>query len=430
MSLDGLNPHPSFASTISGLQPAFYLDSGFPAYSTAPDKTPGADNGLNPQYRPADANHRSYSQQWNFTIERQVGSNALASIAYVASKGTRLPSQLLPLNVLNPAALALGNKLRDSFTAADTSVDGVPLPYAGWVQQLKGHCDATVAQALLPFPQYCNSLTGTNENLGFSTYHSLQMKLEKRFSEGLYLNANYTWSKLITNASSTTQSNAQYGGIGPVISPFQLSRNKSLSTDDIPQNFAVLALVDLPFGRGKRFLNNRNGFIDRLVGGWSISTTMKFTSGAPYYFRDTGPTCNVPGQFQAACIPAVLPGKNPFAQSLSNYDPNLPMFTPSAFENSFQYYFGSGQRVTGYRGFGYKNVNLSLQKEIPINERMRFTLRADASNAFNNHYFTCDSTAFGDCLPFNNDLGSSKFGAWNGTVTSPRSIQLVGRFTF
>jgi hypothetical protein len=430
MSLDGLNPHPSFASTVSGLQPAFYLDSGFPAYSTAANRSPGADNGLNPQYRPADGNHRSYSQQWNFTIERELGSNALASVAYVGSKGTRLPSQLLPLNVLNPTALALGSKLRDSFIASSTSVDGVPVPYAGWVQQLSGHCDATVAQALLPFPQYCNSLTGTNENLGFSTYHSLQMKIEKRFSEGLYLNANYTWSKLITNASSTTQAGAQYGGIGPVISPFQLSRNKSLSTDDIPQNFAVLAVVDLPLGRGKRFLNRSNGFLDRLVGGWSVSTTMKFTSGAPFYFRDTGSTCNVPGQFQAACIPGVLPGKNPFAQSLSNYNPNLPMFTPSAFENSFQYNFGSGQRVTSYRGFGYKNVNLSLAKEIPINERMRFTLRADASNAFNNHYFTCDGSAFGDCQPFNNDLGNSKFGAWNGTVSSPRSIQLVGRFTF
>jgi hypothetical protein len=438
LSLDGLNPNPGFSSTVSGLQPSFYLDSGFPAYVTASNRGPGADNGLNPLYRPKDSNHRSYSQQWNLTIERQLGGDTLASVAYVGSKGTRLPSQLLPLNVLNPSQLALGSKLRDSFSASSTSVDGVALPYPGWVQQLSGHCDATVAQALLPYPQYCSSLTGANENLGFSTYHSLQMKVEKRFAQGVFLNANYTWSKLITNASSTTQATANYGGIGSVISPFQLSRNKALSTDDIPSSFALLAVVDLPFGKGKKFLAG-NGLLDRIVGGWSLSSTMKFTSGAPFYFRDTGSTCNVPSQFQAACIPAVLKGANPFAQSLGSYVPNVlpsgqsvPLFNASAFESNsnFQYYFGSGLRVTNYRGYGFKNVNLSLAKEIPINERMRFKFSADASNVLNNHYFTCDGSAFGDCQPFNNDLGSSNFGVWNGTVSSPRSIQLVGRFTF
>lgn len=429
MSLDGLNPNPSFSSTVSGLQPAFYLDNGFPAYSSAPNRSPGADNGLNPQYRPADANRRSYSQQWNFTVERQLGNDSLVSAAYVASKGSRLPSQLNPINVLNPSLLSLGSRLRDSFGPNDTSVNGVPVPYAGWYQQLNGRCDPTVAQALLPFPQYCNSLTGTNENLGFSTYHSLQLKIEKRLSGGIYLNANYTFSKLITSASSTTQATAQYGGIGPVISPFQMSRNKSLSTDDVPQNFAVLAVVDLPFGKGKRFLN-RGGFVDRVLGGWTVSTTMKFTSGTPFYFRNSGSTCNVPDQFRAACIPSVIPGQSPFAQSLDSYDPNRPMFNAAVFNNTFQYNFGTGPRVTNYRGFGYKNVNLSLQKQIAVKERARFTLKADASNAFNNHYFVCDGSAFGDCNPFNNDLGNSNFGVWNNTVSSPRSIQVIGRFDF
>jgi hypothetical protein len=61
---------------------------------------------------------------------------------------------------------------------------------------------------------------------------------------------------------------------------------------------------------------------------------------------------------------------------------------------------------------------------------MRFVLKADASNAFNNHYFVCDGTAFGDCNAFNNDLGNSNFGVWNNTVSQPRSIQLIGRFEF
>jgi len=92
MSLDGFNPNPSFASTLGGIQPAFYLQNGFPAYSTGENINSGADNGVaTPLYRPKDANRLSNSQQWNFTIERRLGGDSLVSIAYVASKGTRLP---------------------------------------------------------------------------------------------------------------------------------------------------------------------------------------------------------------------------------------------------------------------------------------------------------------------------------------------------
>jgi len=65
-----------------------------------------------------------------------------------------------------------------------------------------------------------------------------------------------------------------------------------------------------------------------------------------------------------------------------------------------------------------------------IKERLGLEVRAEAFNAFNNHYFTCDGQAFGDCIPFNNDPSSASFGSWNGTVTQPRNIQLVGRITF
>jgi hypothetical protein len=429
MSLDGFNPNPTFASTLGGIQPAFYLAQGFPAYPTAPNVSVGADNGLNPLYRPKDSNRLSYSQQWNFTIEQQLTKDVMASLAYVANKGTRLPSQLLPLNVLNPSLLSMGNQLKEQFGPNSTVVNGVPVPYAGWVQQLSGHCDPTVAQALLPFPQFCNSLTGLNENLGSSTYHSLQTKIEKRFSQGLYLNANYTWSKLITNASSTTQATANYGGIGSVITPFDLRRNKALSTDDIPQNFAVMAVYELPFGRGKRFLHD-HAITDKVFGGWTLSSTVKITSGAPFYFRSG--TCNVPSQFREVCIPGILPGANPFAQSLSSFDPNKPLFNVNAFEpaGSFNYYAGTGQRVTSYRGFGYKGQDLSITKNVYITEKIKVEIRAEMFNIWNAHFLTCGGSAFGDCIPFNNDVSNPSFGKWNGTVTNPRNIQLVGRFTF
>lgn len=429
MSLDGFNPNPSFNSTLGGIQPAFYLDQGFPAYSHDSDVSAGAKNGQGLTYRPKDGNRLSYSQQWNLTIEHRLSSDLLISTAYVANKGTRLPSQLLPLNVLNPSLLSMGNQLKDEFGPNDTVVDGVHVPYAGWVQQLTGHCDPTVAQALSPYPQYCSSVTGLNENLGSSTYHSLQIKAEKRYAKGFYLMGNYTWSKLITDASSTTQATANYGRIGSVISPFEKQRNKALSTDDIPHNFALLAVYELPLGRGKQFLN-RGGLTDKVLGGWSISSSLKLTAGQPLFFESG--TCNVPSQFRMTCIPGVLPGKNPLLQSFGNIDVNKPLFDVNAFEpaSAFNFYQGVGQRVTGYRGSGFKSHDLAISKDVNITERVKLVLRAEAFNLWNAHYFTCGGQAFGDCVPFINDISSAGFGNWNGTVTTPRNLQVVGRFTF
>src|SRR5450755_208844 len=206
-SLDGFNPSVSFSDSLGGYQPSFYLDSGFPAYNKAADVSTTADNGkAGPIYRPAHSNHLSNTQQWNLTLERKIGSSAIASVGYVASKGTHLPSQLQPLNYLNPSLLTtLGSSaLNTAFQPGQTSLDGVNVPYGNWVQTLNaaGTCKPTVAQALVQFPQYCGALFGINENEGTSIYNSLQAKFEKQFSTGLYLGANYTYSRLETDASS------------------------------------------------------------------------------------------------------------------------------------------------------------------------------------------------------------------------------------
>ena len=438
MNLDGFNPQLNFGDSNSGFVPSFYLDKGFPAYSTAPNISSTADNGTGgPQYRPTAANHLSYTQQWNLTLERQLGSSAVAKIKYVGNKGTHLPSQLQPLNVLNPNLLGtLGSTALNSvFAPGQTSLDGVNVPYANWVSSLDsvGTCKPTVAQALVQFPQYCGSLTGTNENEGTSLYNSFQASVEKQFSGGFYLGANYTYAHLTTDASSTTQATAGYGAIGGVISPFQGSRNTSLSPDDIPNTFSLMAVYDLPFGKGKRFLD-KGGVVSALVGGWTLSSTIKLTSGMPLYFRDST-VCGVPNQFDAQCIPGILSGQSVLLQSWSGFDVNKPAFNESAFESSSLFangnYLGTGPRVSSVRGSPYRDTNISIKRKFTIKERMNFEVSAETFNVFNNHYFTCDGQAFGDCIPFNNDPSSgSKFGNWNGTVTQPRNVQLVGRFTF
>ena len=200
----------------------------------------------------------------------------------------------------------------------------------------------------------------------------------------------YTRSKLITDSGGATQATQfSNGGLSRgVISPFQWSRNKAISQDDVPNNFAVALTYELPFGRGKRWLNG-GGFTNRLLGGWEITSAIKYASGTPLFFRSG--YCNVPSQFRVACIPELLPGANPFAQSKSDFNPNLPLFNVNAFEpaSDFNYNFGTGERVTNYRGFGYKNIDIGLGKETAITEKVRFLIRAEAFNAFNIHNFVC-----------------------------------------
>ncbi len=180
MSLDGFNLNQAFNTTgFSGIVPAFYLQDGFPQnFSRPPFIKEDFRNGQGILYRPVDANRRPYSQQWNLTIERELPRGVFASVAYVGNKGTRLPSNLQPLNVLNPndsKVKALGPSLLENFAAGETvKFAGTPrevrIPYTGWREQMQS-CAPSVAQALLPYPQYCSTLQGLNENVGNSTYH-------------------------------------------------------------------------------------------------------------------------------------------------------------------------------------------------------------------------------------------------------------------
>ncbi len=92
----------------------------------------------------------------------------------------------------------MGAALYDTFAPGQTTLDGVSIPYAGWAQQMTG-CTPSVAQALLPYPQYCNTLLSQNEEAGSSSFNSLQIKAERRFSHGLWVLGSYTLEKWIAN---------------------------------------------------------------------------------------------------------------------------------------------------------------------------------------------------------------------------------------
>jgi hypothetical protein len=326
-------------------------------------------------------------------------------------------SQLNPLNAINPSYLSLGSKLNDQFTPGMTSLDGVNAPYAGWAAQMTG-CAPSVAQALRRFPQYCSGITGANENLGNSTYHSFQAKIEKRMAKGLYAMANFTWSKDITDADSAQSTTNQTG-----ISPFQMHRNKGLASSDIPYIFNASATYELPFGKGKRFVHSGGRAVDALIGGWNTTIIYHATAGQPLNFYSS--YCNIPGQFAMSCLPGTTQAANVFAQSVGSIDVNKPLFNAAAFEpaSSFNYYAGSGSRMTSLRAQGATNVDFGIYKNVQFTERFTLQLRGEAFNLFNNHYFTGNGT-------FNNDVSNPSFGMWTGGSTPPRNMQVGAKFLF
>jgi Carboxypeptidase regulatory-like domain len=428
--LDGFNSSPSFSSTDGGITPAFLLQKGLPTIPAsqippfiASTFRTGQSIGL---YRGLEGGRPPYAQQWNLTIERQLTKTSYFTVAYVANKGTRLISDVARVNAINPSFLSMGNQLYDTFAPGQAVLDGVPAPYPGWAEQMTG-CAPSVAQALLPYPQYCNSFSSINENAGSSTFHSFQAKFEKRFSEGFWLLGSYTLSKFLNNTDDVQRIDA---GAAASFSPFERQRYKSLSTGDTPNALTVSLQYELPFGRGKRFLGSSSGVANAIIGGWQVTSIFTGSSGIPYIIRSS--QCNVPSQFQAGCVPTVLSGANPFAQEQGgSFDPNKPLLNASAFEspNSFNFYTGQGSRTSNVRGFPYYGHDLAFIKNTRISERITFQFRGEFFNTWNWHRFVYGGT-WGTGRAFVEDVASPNFGLWTGNVSKPRNIQLGAKIIF
>lgn len=469
MNLDGFNKNAQVSQILVGAaqQPQVFLSqTGFPTPTSASDISSSADNGLSPLYRPADANHRPYSSQWNLTIERQLPHSVFVSGSYVGTRGTHLPSEKSPANVINPfsgsvQALAStplvganGQIVADTVLKANYNAtidnngydgptvfaqNGVNAPYVDWATQLNsaGDCSPTVAQALVPFPQYCGTLPGLNEGHGNSIYHSFQGRAERHFKNGVYVLGSLTISKMYTDATETVQSAQDNSGGQNAYSPFNIKPLWALAEDNTPVVASAALVYDLPFGHNQRFLNS-GGPLSTVVSGWMISPITRYEYGIPFSFRSAN--CNVVGQTRQACVPGILPGGQVLLHGRNGegFDPahGGQYINPNAFEpeNAFQQfgYTGYGKGVTTIYGPNYRNTNFSLSKDTTFRDKVTFKMSANFFNAFNNHYFGALSgnSNGGVSYAFNTTVGSNGFGQWNGMVSSPRTIQFSGRVEF
>jgi len=379
-----------------------------------------------------------YTQQWNFNIQHQLAGNLLIDVAYAGAKGTHLPMHTQDLDQLQPQFLPTGAADPVANPAAYAQIAfltaQVPNPFAGNcappavctgpVQSGGVGTNATVkrAQLLLPFPQY-DDVAVTEPDNRDSSYHSLQLKVQKRFSAGANILAAYTVSKLIDNTNSEINwLEAASPGWGDG-NAYDLRHERSLDGFDVPQRLVLGSVLDLPFGRGKKFANNWSGVANKLVSGWGVDTIITFEKGFPIIIGGCpGPLSNS-GIPNVGCARAARAGVSHLTSG-SLEDKLNRWFDTSVFTNGNDFGYGTDTRTEpNIRGDGSNNWDFAVFKNTKFGpeDRLGLEFRTEFFNGFNHPRFSAPNT--GCC-------GGGDFGRVTVQYNLPRLIQFGLRFTF
>jgi hypothetical protein len=332
------------------------------------------------------------------SVQYSLPGQATFEAAYVGVKGTRLGTNLINLNQVNPKYLALGSLLTQSVTSAAAVAAGIPIPYPGFT--------GSVAQALRPYPQYQTITNHSNPN-GNSTYNALQLKYTKRMSHGLTVLVAYTWSKTLADGDISA------GGGDSGQDYYNRRLEKGIADYDVPQLLSIAYTYELPFGKGKQFLNS--GVASQVLGGWQLTGIQQYQSGMPVQLtvNNTLPIFNqVLRPNLVAGVPLTLDPTNPLGN---------PWFNKAAFAIPGNNQFGDAPRsLTQLRAPNSYNESFGLMRRIRIKERVTVTLRAEFFNAFNR-------TVFG--APASN-VSAANFGFVSSQANTPRQGLMSLRVDF
>jgi len=258
-----------------------------------------------------------------------------------------------------------------------------------------------------------------------SSYNALQATATKRFSGGGTLLVAYTWSKLLSNTDTLTSwlEGGTTGGVGAVQDWNNLAGERSLSSQNVAQRAVISYVLDLPFGRGKKFLSGVSGFTDKIVSGWGIDGVTTFQTGFPLklsYAKAT-PLSSL-GLGIGNLRPNVVGGCDT-SQPGSAQQRITEWFNTACFAPPPAYGFGDESRVDPtLRQDGVANYDFAAFKRTTFgpSERMGIEFRAEFFNLFNRAQFG----------PPNTSLGSNTFGGVNSTVNLPRLVQFGLKFAF
>jgi len=360
-------------------------------------------------------NNTPYMQTWNFGLEREFKGNILVDANYVGSKGTHLYfGGAGSINYLGPWVENLNATQVGQLNAY------VNNPFYGVITNPASTLSSKTVQAyqlMRPYPQF-TGLSGNDPPWANSNYHSLQVRVEKRFSSGLQLLGTYVFSKSIDNASVACGCTTWLGGAVSVQDPNRLYLERSVSQFDIPQVLQFSYVYQFPFGRGKRFGNNLNRVVDLALGGWQTNGIWRFDNGMPMALSVSNSRPLPTYGAQRPNLSGTLT-RNNGSNWLNQYfaDPQVAT-QPDAFT------VGNAPReITSARAPGTATTALSLFKQFKfdfLREGSFLEFRAEAFNALNHPQFAAPNLT----------VGASNFGTVTSQANSPRQVQLALKLYF
>jgi hypothetical protein len=372
--------------------------------------------------------HVPYVQQWNFGIQRQLPGHFTLEINYVGNTAHRL-LRVVDGNAPIPALVA---KLR-AYCADPTYNPANPVPNPG---NPFGCIDSPIAspqfetvqggflyygaeEQALPFDATQNfAAFHSNEvsSVASSNNNGLQTTLSRQFSHGMSFQVNYTWAHAIDDASDAFLPQ-QNQTVFPANS-FFLGRERGNSSYDVRNRLVFNYVAELPFGRGKSHLSN--GFVGRVLEGWTWSGIGTFQSGFPFEIFENGVDSDGTGATQRAdytANPTVVPVTMPITQT----GPNDGRFTFPLFGGP-----GNVQRNTFY-GPAYKNFDMVISKNTKLTERIRLEFRSEYYNIFNHPNFQQPDNFINDGATFGQS--TAEVGRNDGT-TGARQLQFAMKLHF
>lgn len=300
---------------------------------------------------------RGYIQSWNITLQKNLFWGFVGDIAYVATRTVRM----LGYHDLNAGQI----------------------PGAG----IEGR----------PYYQKFGRATGTRifTALGGAQYDALQANFNRRFSNGIAFNANYTWSKTLGIAGLSASDGA------PSIQALDYFHlNRGLSNLHIPHRFNVSSIFELPFGPGKRWV--QDGAAAAILGRWQFNTVMYAQSGTPFTVTASGAALDMPGNSQRADQVAPL-------RILGNVGPDEQWMDPSSFAPVDEPRFGN-VAFNSFLGPKQFNMDIGLFRTFRLTENLDMEFRAEAFNFTNTPHLNNP----------NSNISSSAFGEITGTRNTGR----------
>jgi hypothetical protein len=346
-------------------------------------------------------------QQFSTDIQFELFNGWLIEAGYAGSQGRKLSfgyngySAGMNINQLPDSALSLGNSLNDQ---VDNPFFGIiktgPLASARILRR----------QLLRPYPQFQNisilDMPGAS-----SSFNAFLLRLNKRFGNGMTIMASYQHSKAYDNSSE----NQGWEVNDRIRNVNNFAAERSVSSHDVPNNWALTYVYELPVGRGKKYGASMHKAVDAVVGGWQMSAIWKIGSGLPLIFSAPNNLFNY-SEWQQ---PNIKSGANLNDGTRTH----RPLVQHLGLRTTRAVHLRQRPRyIDEIRYSRTNNWDMSLAKNSKILERLKLQFRAEMYNALNRVQFGRADTGF----------GGTNFGRVTGTApgNGPRTIQMALRLSF